>query len=151
VLALDVIEHIENDVHALAECRRILKQGGLLIVTVPAFMLLWSPWDDALGHKRRYTISGLIAAANNSGLTVIKISYFFLLIVPAVIAVRLLKCLFTRAPRNYSTDFISVPHWLNKTLIYAGRVERWFIGRTSLPFGLSIISVLQKLKPREEE
>ncbi|MFQ5849499.1 MAG: class I SAM-dependent methyltransferase [Candidatus Binatia bacterium] len=55
VLALDVIEHVEDDLRALSECRRILKDGGLLIVTVPAFMALWSPWDEALGHKRRYT------------------------------------------------------------------------------------------------
>ena len=151
VLALDVIEHIDDDIHALAECKRILREGGLLIVTVPAFTFLWSAWDEALGHRRRYTISGLIAAANKSGLSVRKISYFFLCILPAVIAVRQLKRIFKRQSGSYSTDFIPVPLWLNKILIQVGRLERWFIARldTSLPFGLSIISVLEKPKSRE--
>jgi SAM-dependent methyltransferase len=145
---LDVIEHIDNDVHALTECKRILRQGGILIITVPAFMVLWSPWDEALCHKRRYTIPGLISAVNKSGLRVVKLSYFFLLILPAVVAVRQLKCFFKRESTNYTTDFITVPRWLNKVLITAGRLERWFIVKlgTALPFGLSIISVLQKPK-----
>ena len=151
VLALDVIEHIDDDIHALVECKRILREGGLLIVTVPAFTFLWSAWDEALGHRRRYTISGLIAAANKSGLSVRKTSYFFLCILPAVIAVRQLKRIFKRQSGSYSTDFIPVPLWLNKILIQVGRLERWFIARldTSLPFGLSIISVLEKPKSRE--
>ncbi|HEU4344190.1 MAG TPA: class I SAM-dependent methyltransferase [Candidatus Binatia bacterium] len=151
VLALDVIEHIEDDSRALAECNRILKEGGLLIVTVPAYMALWSPWDEALGHKRRYTTSTLIAAANKSGLCVKRISYFFLCVLPAAIVVRQFKRLLMREAGNYSTDFIPVPRWLNTVLVHIGRLERWFIDRfdSSLPFGLSVISVLEKPSSKE--
>jgi SAM-dependent methyltransferase len=151
VLALDVIEHIDDDSRALAECKRILKEGGLLIVTVPAFMALWSPWDEALGHKRRYTISALVAAANKSGLCVKKTSYFFLSVLPAAIAVRQFKRLLMRDAGSYSTDFIVVPRWLNTLLVHIGRLERWFIARcdSSLPFGLSVISVLEKSSSKD--
>lgn len=153
VLALDVIEHIDDDTGALAECKRILKDNGLLIATVPAFMALWSPWDEALGHRRRYTIDTLRAAANRAGLRVKRINYFFFFIFPAAIAVRQFKRLLTRDGRRYSTDFIAVPRWLNKMLIHLGRLERWFTGRfdVSLPFGLSVICVMEKLASEQRQ
>ncbi|MDP4199437.1 MAG: class I SAM-dependent methyltransferase [Bacteroidota bacterium] len=54
-IALDVLEHVEEDARAFAEMLRITKPGGLLIINVPAFMSLWSDWDVSLGHFRRYT------------------------------------------------------------------------------------------------
>jgi hypothetical protein len=101
--------------------------------------------------QRRYTICDLMGAANQSGLSVKKTSYFFLFILPVAIAERQFNRLLVRDAGNYSTDFISIPRWLNKMLIHVGRLERWFIGRfnTSLPFGLSIISVIEKPKSKE--
>lgn len=54
VVALDVLEHLDDDVAAARELRRVLKPGGLLLVTVPAYRWLWSDHDVALGHRRRY-------------------------------------------------------------------------------------------------
>src|SRR5262249_6693728 len=54
VLALDVLEHVEDDRAALGEIARILRPGGLFFFTVPAFMLLWRHHDEAYGHFRRY-------------------------------------------------------------------------------------------------
>lgn len=55
VLALDVLEHLDDDKGAVLEIHRILKKGGCLIATVPAHKQLWSYHDVALHHKRRYT------------------------------------------------------------------------------------------------
>jgi 2-polyprenyl-3-methyl-5-hydroxy-6-metoxy-1,4-benzoquinol methylase len=59
ITALDVLEHIENTGPAIAEMRRCLKVGGVLIATVPARAELWSDWDVSLHHFRRYDRSML--------------------------------------------------------------------------------------------
>jgi ubiquinone/menaquinone biosynthesis C-methylase UbiE len=146
VLALDVIEHVEDDCQALAECRRILKVGGLLIVTVPAFMALWSPWDESLGHKRRYTAAELIQAFQKSGYSVKKSGYFYFFVFPMAILIRSAKRLVQKDATSYSSDFIPLPRFLNSLLVQIGRLERWMINKLNLrfPFGLSVISVAIK-------
>src|SRR5581483_793098 len=54
-IALDVLEHVEDDRLAFSEMLRVTRSGGLVIINVPAFMSLWSEWDVSLGHYRRYT------------------------------------------------------------------------------------------------
>jgi len=153
VLALDVIEHVDDDIHALTECRRILKAGGLLIVTVPAFMVLWSPWDEALGHRRRYTASGLAKASQQAGLSVKKLTYMFFFVFPIAVLVRRVKRLFQRDAMTYSSDFIPIPRILNSLLIQIGRLEQWIISKLNfnLPFGLSVVSVQQKNSLRDRD
>lgn len=53
-IALDVLEHVEDDALAFAELLRVTERGGIVIINVPAFMSLWSDWDVSLGHFRRY-------------------------------------------------------------------------------------------------
>ncbi|MHB0977123.1 MAG: methyltransferase domain-containing protein [Candidatus Aquicultorales bacterium] len=55
VLALDVLEHVEDEAAVLSEVRRVLKPGGVFLLTVPAIPSLWSPRDIAAGHLRRYS------------------------------------------------------------------------------------------------
>lgn len=146
LLALDVIEHVEDDIHALAECRRILKDGGLLIVTVPAFMALWSPWDEALGHRRRYAASELADKSREAGLSIRKLTYMFFFIFPPAILIRGVKRLIQRDAASYSSDFIPIPGILNSFLIQLGRLEQWILTKLNLrlPFGLSVIAVMTK-------
>lgn len=70
VLALDVLEHLEDDAGALRNLANLARPGGLVIVTVPARPDLWSEFDAIQGHKRRYTrqsLAGLIERCGGFG------------------------------------------------------------------------------------
>ena len=146
VLALDVVEHVEDDIQALTECYRILKTGGALIITVPAFMALWSPWDESLGHKRRYTAPELIQALRKAGFSVTTSTYIFFFVFPAAVLIRSVKRLLQKDAASYSSDFMPLPRVLNSLLVQVGRLEQWVTAKLNLhfPFGLSVISVATK-------
>lgn len=55
IIALNVVEHIENDGLAISNCKKLLKKGGNLIILVPAYQALYNRFDKELGHYRRYT------------------------------------------------------------------------------------------------
>ena len=76
VLLLDVMEHIEEVGSFLNNIKRSLGKEGMLLVTVPAFMRLWSSEDDAARHYRRYTNEILRASLDEAGFEVLYSSYF---------------------------------------------------------------------------
>jgi len=65
--AFDIVEHIENDMAALKELRRVLKPGGGVMITVPRHMFMWSRVDDLACHKRRYSGSELYRKIEDAG------------------------------------------------------------------------------------
>jgi len=76
-LALDVIEHIENDLGALRKIHGSLKPGGQLILTVPALASLWSEHDVANKHFRRYEKKQLMGVLREAGFQVELCRFFF--------------------------------------------------------------------------
>ena len=117
-----------------------------MVVTVPAFMALWSPWDEALGHRKRYTDSNLAEALQQAGLSIKKRTYMFFFVFPIAAVIRYAKRLIQRDAVTYSSDFIPIPTVLNKILIQTGRLEQWLVNKLHfrLPFGLSVIAVVTK-------
>lgn len=89
VLLLDVIEHIKNDTAVIKEARRVLKPGGVIILTAPALAFIWSAHDVGQGHERRYTRHMLLKLAGNNRMEVPYISYFNFLLSPIIISIRL--------------------------------------------------------------
>ncbi len=88
VTALDVLEHVPDDAAVVRGFHRLLKPGGLAVVTVPASMALWSDWDVALHHYRRYhrrQLRGLFPAGNWE---IVHANYTNVLVYPAVWSVR---------------------------------------------------------------
>src|SRR5690606_6610600 len=59
VFALNVIEHIEDDIRAVANCKSLLRRNGTLIILVPSYSFLFNRFDKELGHHRRYNIPHL--------------------------------------------------------------------------------------------
>jgi len=76
VLALDVIEHIDDDCQALRKLRRLLNRSGSLIISVPALPELYSEFDEVQGHRRRYTAEALRGCIERAGLFVTDIQWW---------------------------------------------------------------------------
>jgi len=136
-LLLDVIEHVDDDVAALAAARRALAESGLLVVTVPAYRWLWSGHDEALGHRRRYTAARLRAVAERAGFTVLRVSYFNTLLFPLVALVRAWKSV--RGDQTHDLRRPAAP--VNRLLEALFAFERHLVPRVALPFGASLILI----------
>lgn len=143
-LVLDVLEHLKDDNAAVSEYYRVLTRGGILVVTVPAYQFLWSYWDKMLGHKRRYDKKNLVSKLEKKGFVVQKICYYNTFIFPMAFIFRFLKGIFQRNNQNPGSDFISLPFYLNNFLLFLSGIERFFIQKSSLPFGLSLICIAKK-------
>ena len=76
VFALNVVEHIKDDVLAIKNCKKLLKQNGHLIILVPAYQALYNNFDTELEHFRRYTQNSLKKIINENQLTIQKTFYF---------------------------------------------------------------------------
>ncbi len=142
VTCLDVIEHTADDHVSLTELRRVTTPGGHAIVTVPAYQALWSAYDVANHHHRRYRRRSLAKAAEGAGWQVLRITAFnSLLLVPAA-AVRLAERLRRGgAQREFDTWIPSRP--VNAALELPNRIEAaWLRRGHGLPFGLSQLGVL---------
>ena len=84
--ALNVIEHIEDDIRALANMRYLLKPGGVVVILVPAGRLLYNAIDRGLGHYRRYSGDLLTGNMEEAGFSVRKLWRFNALGIPAWIS-----------------------------------------------------------------
>jgi Methyltransferase domain len=88
VLLMDVVEHVADDAGLVCEYAGKVARGTRFIVTVPAFMSLWSGHDEFLGHVRRYTLPEIERVVRAAGLTVERGCYFYALLLPLVAASR---------------------------------------------------------------
>jgi SAM-dependent methyltransferase len=75
IYTLNVLEHISDDGAALRQLLRKLRPGGVLLVYVPAFQVLYSSMDSLVGHHRRYNGSGLRSLVQGAGFEVDKVAY----------------------------------------------------------------------------
>jgi SAM-dependent methyltransferase len=142
VLALDVIEHIDDDEASLGALARLLETEGRIVLTVPAFNFLWSIHDDENHHKRRYRKRDIQKLARICDLEIEYLSYFnFWLFLPVAL-VRLVRKVI---PYRESWQDMKIPgRGVNKMLEALFASERFAMGRWSLPFGISLVGVLAK-------
>ena len=141
VLALDVLEHSSRPEAVAEEIRRVLRPGGILVVTVPAFQFMWSYADHLLGHYRRYTKRRLTEDLERSGLDARRVSYFHSWLLPIAWVVRKLRPLLGKPE---GPDDFPVPALLNTLLYGMTRGEFFLLRRFDLPFGLSLLAVASK-------
>lgn len=142
VTALDVLEHIANDHGAAAELGRVLRPGGIAVVTVPAMRSLWGYWDEALHHHRRYTAAELHALFPADGWEILHLNYTNVVVFPAVWLVRRWQRWRRTGAASRVEDRVP-PAWLN------GLLQRVFVQtglwrRPRFPFGVSLLLVARK-------
>jgi 2-polyprenyl-3-methyl-5-hydroxy-6-metoxy-1,4-benzoquinol methylase len=143
VTALDVVEHVEEDRAALAEICRVLRPGGALVMSVPAYPFLWSSHDAALHHKRRYTAGMLAPRIQAAGLTVAKMTYLLAFLFPVVALFRLADRL-RPGKRPARAHLVPVPAVVNRLLIGLQSAELSLARRLALPFGVTLFCVARK-------
>jgi 2-polyprenyl-3-methyl-5-hydroxy-6-metoxy-1,4-benzoquinol methylase len=142
VTALDVLEHVPDDAAVVRGFHRLLKPGGLAVVTVPAGMALWSDWDVVLHHFRRYDRRQLAALFPDSEWEIVQHVYTNVVAYPAVWLVRRWRGWFpSPAGGERSEDKLPSP--------LVNRVLRWLFvtparGRFPWPFGVSLLLVARR-------
>ncbi len=142
-IALDVLEHIENDTEAFVHLANSIKPGGVIVIMVPAFMFLWGVQDKISHHYRRYTLGSLLTVAEKAGdFEILKKSYFNTFLFPAIAAVRLFTRFLIQKPRESDLDMNSP--FINRILFRIFDLERMFLRYVSFPVGVSALLVLRK-------
>lgn len=148
----DVLEHLEDPTFLLQEIYRVLKPGGFLLVSVPAFQFLWSAEDEALGHFRRYSKASLKNLIGGEGFSMLSTRYFFSSLVPLAFLIRTIP--YRLRINRSSTDVISTnssrlapSRLINSLARFILGLELRLTKLIPLPFGLSVFALSEK--PRE--
>jgi SAM-dependent methyltransferase len=136
IVALDVIEHIDDDSKVVNYLSSLIKKNGRILITVPAYNFLFSVKDTILHHKRRYTKSSLNKIVNKK-FHMIKITYFnfFLspLIIPSIIILKFLNINYIDVAERKPN--VIVNFFLRKIFTF----EKFFLKNMNFPFGVSIL------------
>ncbi len=145
----DVLEHIQDDEAFLRNLYSLLRPGGRLYLTVPAYSWLWSADDDYAGHFRRYTLSGLKKRLRAAGLHTAFCTYLFFFLPPAIFLGRTLPTRLGWKHGNewdrYQSEHQNRGGISGKTLDLLLSSEKALIERGQvIPFGGSCLLVAEK-------
>lgn len=142
VTAMDVLEHLDDDAGAVRELSRLVKPGGLLVITVPALRWLWSDWDVVLHHRRRYHRPELQQLLSRPDLEVVHLKYTNSFALPLILLVRMWRKLFPPRPGTARAEDNVPPRFINSILralyVYPARWG-W-----PMPVGVSLLAVVRK-------
>jgi SAM-dependent methyltransferase len=138
VTALDVVEHMDDDLAGLREMRRVLRPGGLVLLFVPTFMFLWGVQDDVSNHRRRYRLPELRRVLEQAGFEIERTTYanitFFL---PILLVRKLMRLTGIKAESENNITVSS----LNGVLGSLFGAERFVLRYMNIPFGVSGLCV----------
>jgi 2-polyprenyl-3-methyl-5-hydroxy-6-metoxy-1,4-benzoquinol methylase len=143
VTMLDVLEHIGPDQAAVRSAEKLLKPGGLLFITVPAFQCLFGPHDQEMHHFRRYSRAELAALAAASGLKLERLAFFSCFLFPLLAVSRALDILLKR---KKAAGMRLPAHPINRFFYRVFLLERPLLKFMSMPFGSSLLLVLRKAR-----
>ena len=137
VLMLDVLEHLDASQEALRHGLSLLRPGGIIVVTVPAFMMLWTRHDCLNRHRTRYTKRSFGLLAKSSGMLVLASRYFFIWLSAAKLLTRMVEAIFPTKPKVPRVP----PRFLNWFLYRISRGEEKLFRKLWTPIGSSLLVV----------
>lgn len=141
VTLLDVLEHLEHPNELLADLVARTAPGTTFVVTVPARRRLWSQWDVALGHCRRYERTDLRAVLEHASLQVLELGFLFPeLVPPAWWRARTRKAM--PSADGESAEFPRLPLPLDRTLLAVGSAT--VRARRIMPTGTSLFAAARR-------
>ncbi len=141
VTSFDVLYHraVADDLSALREFHRVLKDGGLLLVRVPAFDFLRGHHDVMVHTRHRYQSGELVAKLQEAGFRVERVSYANFLLFPLALAKRVME-----RNRRPISDVQPTRRSVNTLLAGVLAAEAFWLGKHSFPFGLSLMALARK-------
>lgn len=140
IIASDVLEHIEDTDSVLREISRVLKPGGIFVVTVPAHQFLFSQHDVALHHVRRYS-KNILATSLQKHFTIQWLGWIHaIILIPAIIA-RLGRRFL---PSKKDSDVGEPNRLINALMKKAYSIEFFWFNYAKLPWGLSLAAIVKK-------
>lgn len=140
--ALDVIEHLDDDIAGLKEMFRVTKKGGYSLVFVPAFMWLWGVQDDISHHRIRYTKKQIVERIEKAGFTVERATYANFTFFTPILGGRTIMKLTGIKPESENNITINGLNGIFGKLFSA---ERFWLKNFNFPLGVSIVVVARKL------
>ncbi|MCD6288169.1 MAG: class I SAM-dependent methyltransferase [Candidatus Hydrogenedentes bacterium] len=144
VVSLDVYEHIDDDVKAIREAKRVLVPGGKHVIFVPANRALWSSCDTMQGHKRRYDKTELGTKLSEAGFVVDRMTYLLpTFFIPALLIRRLNRMLLSeeKGKKTAFLEYSMPPKWLNSILKSVMQIESRLLARMNFPFGITLAAL----------
>jgi SAM-dependent methyltransferase len=145
VTALDVVEHLDDDVAGLREMRRVLKPDGYILLFMPTFMSLWGVQDDVSNHRRRYRLPELRRAVERAGFEVERATYVNITFFLPIWMVR--KFMRLTGMQIASENNINVPAF-NGIFARVLGAESDILRYINLPFGVSGVCVARVRPPK---
>ena len=139
--ALDVVEHLDDDVAGLREMHRVTKKGGFSLIFVPAYMFLWGVQDDVSNHRIRYTKKQIVDRLKTAGYTIERATYANWTFFAPILAGRTLMRVTGIKPESENNVNISALNGVFGKLFGA---ERFWLKNLNFPFGVSIVIVARK-------
>lgn len=141
VTALDVVEHLDDDVAGLKEMFRVTRRGGKTLIFVPAFMWLWGVQDDVSNHRIRYTKKQIVERLKKAGFEIERATYANITFFAPILGGRTLMKLTGVKPESENNVNVSA---LNGIFGKIFSSEKYWLKNFDFPFGVSIVITANK-------
>jgi SAM-dependent methyltransferase len=141
IFLMDVMEHIDDDALFLQNVIESMKIGAYLLISVPAHPFLFSSWDVALNHHRRYTKKGLFKLISREGGIISQMTYYLSYLVPPIYLIRVIGRKFYH---SNNCEFPPVSPFINRILLQLNWIELKMQSFLPMPIGSTLFAMITK-------